>query len=213
MPGKFEQAALSSQPLPEVSIIVPVYNEGPRLCQTLEAIRDTAGVRHEIIVVNDASTDSGCDVLRADPPPFENLMLVDLPQRQGVAHARNLGAGHATAPILIAMDAHCVPGPGWLEKLLEELHKPGVGIVAPQISSLECPAATTFGLTIRDRELGVDWLHQQNESALPGSAGGLRVHGHDPGVLRSDWPFRRHAQLWNGRRGVVYPRLAVSGIL
>ena len=60
----------ASTPAPEISIILPVYNEGPRLCQTLEAIRDTAGVSYQVIVINDASTDSGGDFLRADPPPL-----------------------------------------------------------------------------------------------------------------------------------------------
>jgi GT2 family glycosyltransferase len=154
------------QSAPEISIVLPVYNEGPRLSQTLTAIRDTTNVSYEVIIVNDASTDSCCDALRADTPPFENLMLIDQP-RLGVAHARNVGAEHAKAPILITMDAHCIPRQGWLEKLLAELHKPGVGIVAPQISSIECPSATTFGLTIRDRELGVQWLHRRANEPYP----------------------------------------------
>ena len=159
--------AVARESAPEVSIILPVYNEGPRLCQTLTAIRDTVNLSYEVIVVNDASTDSCCDALRTDPPPFENLALADLPEHHGVAHARNLGAERAGAPTLITMDAHCLPRPGWLEKLLAELRKPGVGIVAPQISSIECPSATTFGLTIRDKELGVQWLHQQAKEPYP----------------------------------------------
>jgi len=153
--------------VPEASVVLPAHNEGSRLLQTLAAIRDTTNLRYEVIVVNDASTDSCCDALRANASPFENLVLVDLPERDGVAHARNLGAQHAKAPVLVAMDAHCIPRQGWLEKLLEELHQPGVGIVAPKISSLECPAATTFGLTIRDRELGVEWLHQRANKPYP----------------------------------------------
>jgi len=153
--------------MPAASIVLPVHNEGPRLCQTLAAIRDTTSAAYEVIVVNDASTDACCDFLRAAPPPFENLVLVDEPKHQGVAHARNLGAAQARAPVLVAMDAHCVPQKGWLEKLLEELHKPGVGIVAPKISSIEYPSATTFGLTIRDRELGVQWLHRRANQPYP----------------------------------------------
>jgi GT2 family glycosyltransferase len=152
----------SSECAPEVSIILPVYNEGARLAKTLAAIRDTVKVSYQIVVVNDGCTDACCDALS-----FDNLLLVDVPQRRGVAHARNLGAARATAPTLVAMDAHCVPRPGWLEKLLDELHKPGVGIVAPQIVSIECPAATTFGLTIRDRELGVGWLHRRANEPYP----------------------------------------------
>jgi len=167
LPGDCEQVAPTSRSVPEVSIILPVYNEGTKLCQTLAAIRETTDTSYEVIVVNDASTDSCCAPLRAAPPPFENLQLVDLPQRDGVAHARNLGAGQAKAPVLVAMDAHCIPRHGWLEKLLEELRKPGVGIVAPRISSQECPSATTFGLTICDRELGVDWLHRKANKPYP----------------------------------------------
>ncbi len=148
--------------MPEVSIILPVYNEGPRLGQTLAAIRDTVNISYQAIVLNDGSTDSCCQDL-----PSDNLVLIDLPQRRGVAHARNLGAERATAPVLIAMDAHCLPRRGWLEKLLDELHQPGVGIVAPQISSIECPSATTFGLTLRDRELGVEWLHRRANQSYP----------------------------------------------
>lgn len=151
----------------EVSINLPVFNEGARLQKTLAAIRETVDVRCEVIVVNDGSTDSCCDFLRADPPPFDNVVLLDLPQRHGVAPARNLGAAKATAPILVAMDAHCLPRPGWLESLLNELNQPGVGIVAPQIVSAASPSATTFGLTIRDPELGVDWLHRRGDQPYP----------------------------------------------
>jgi GT2 family glycosyltransferase len=152
---------------PEVSIVLPVFNEGLRLCQTLAAIRETTRISYEVVVVNDGSSDSACDALREDPPSFAEVILVDLPQRQGVAHARNLGAARSGAPILVAMDAHCIPRDGWLDKLLEALHSPGTGIVAPQISSLECPNATTFGLTLRDREFGVEWLHRQATKPYP----------------------------------------------
>ncbi len=152
---------------PEVSLVLPAYNEGRRLAETLAAIRTTAAVRYEAIVVNDASTDSCCDFLRADPPPFANVVLIDLAKRHGVAPARNLGADRAKAPVLVFMDAHCIPRTGWLERLLEELDKHEGGIVAPQISSLEDAGATTFGLTIRDRELGVTWLDRRGADPYP----------------------------------------------
>ena len=139
-------------------MILPVHNEGLRLRETLEAISETVSVRYEVIVVNDASSDSCCDFLLATPPPYENLRLLNLRQRSGVAHARNLGAEQAQAPVLVAMDAHCIPRASWLDRLLDELCKPGVGIVAPQIYSAEFPDAKTFGLTISDSELGVRWL-------------------------------------------------------
>ncbi len=47
------------------------------------------------------------------------------------------------------------------------LREPGTGIVAPQISSIEFPSATTFGLTLRDRELGVEWLQRRSNKPYP----------------------------------------------
>jgi len=44
---------------PEVSIIIPVHNEGFRLRETIEAIAQTADVPYEVVVVDDVSTD-GC---------------------------------------------------------------------------------------------------------------------------------------------------------
>jgi GT2 family glycosyltransferase len=152
---------------PEVTIVVSVHNEGQRLYETLEAIRETTGVAYEAVVVNDASTDAGCDFLRADPPPFEHVALVDSPRRNGVARSRNLGAERARAPVLVFMDAHCAPRAGWLEKLLAELDQPNAGIVAPQISSLESPGATTFGLRLCGRNFNVEWLPRRGEQPYP----------------------------------------------
>ena len=125
-----------SQPTRDVSIILPCYNEGQKLYQTLEALRDSTGVTYEVVVVNDASSDACCDFLRSAPSLFADTLLVDLDQRHGVARSRSVGAGRARAPVLVFMDAHCLPRRGWLEKLLAELEKPGTGIVAPQILSL-----------------------------------------------------------------------------
>ena len=152
---------------PEASVVLPVYNEGERLRQTLDAIRGSTEIPYEAIVVNDVSTDSCCDALRADPPPFDNVVLLDLEHCHGVAGARNRGAARARAPVLVFMDAHCSPRRGWLEKLLAEFDKPHAGIVAPQISSAENPSASTFGLTLRDKELGVEWLPQRGEGSYP----------------------------------------------
>jgi GT2 family glycosyltransferase len=145
-----------------VSIVLPVYNEGCRLRETLDALRDTVRRSYEVVVVNDGSTDGCCDRLAG-----ENLVLVNRPHRQGVAQARNLGAARATGSVLVMMDAHCVPHAGWLEALLEQLDQPGTGIVAPQIISIEIPSATAFGLRISDEELGLEWLHQRTEKPYP----------------------------------------------
>lgn len=147
--------------MPEVSIVIPAWNEGPRLRETLDALRGTVQIPHQVVIVNDTSTDGSCDFLRVRPHPFDNVTLLDAPHRLGVAACRNLGAEMAAAPIMVTLDAHCIPHPRWLETLLDALHTEHAGIAAPQIISAEAPSATTFGLTLRDRELGVEWLRRR----------------------------------------------------
>ena len=147
----------------QVSIVLPAYNEGGRLFDTIQAIRETVNTPYEVIVVNDGSTDGCCDFLRHGSNTSGEVQLIELARNQGVAHARNLGAEEANGSVLVTMDAHCIPQAGWLSKMLDALDKPGVGIAAPQIRSIECPDATAFGLTISDRELGVSWLPKQSD--------------------------------------------------
>ena len=78
-----------------------------------------------------------------------------------------MDAERARAPELMFMDSHCAPRAGWLSKLLAELDQPNAGIVAPQISSLECPSARTFGTRLREKNLGVEWLPRGGDQPYP----------------------------------------------
>jgi GT2 family glycosyltransferase len=142
---------------PEVSIIIPVHNEGQRLFLTLEALPWSTDVRFEVIVVDDGSTDRCCDFLRAEPALFPNIRLLS-GNRGGAAAARNAGAKQARSPVLLFLDAHCFPAPGWLEKLLAVLDNMGEGVVAPCVSVAGNAVSKGYGLTVTNREFAVQWL-------------------------------------------------------
>jgi len=83
-----------------ISFVVPAYNEEFELPQTLEAIRVAANDRqHEIIVVDDASTDRTEFVARA-----AGVRLVSIKRRQ-IAAARSAGARVASGDVLFFVDA------------------------------------------------------------------------------------------------------------
>lgn len=83
-----------------VSFIVPAYNEEFELPATLQAIRNAAGDRpHEIIVVDDASTDRTAEIARN-----AGTKLISINRRQ-IAAARNAGARAASGDILFFVDA------------------------------------------------------------------------------------------------------------
>jgi len=83
-----------------ISLVVPAYNEELELPATIAAIRDTAQDRqHEIIVVDDGSTDATAEVATAS-----GAKVVSINRRQ-IAASRNAGAHHAHGQILFFVDA------------------------------------------------------------------------------------------------------------
>jgi glycosyltransferase involved in cell wall biosynthesis len=92
-------------PAPLVSIIVPAHNEEALLDATLTALADAAAALaepHEIIVVDDSSTDRTADVARAG-----GARVVSIAVRQ-IAGARNAGARAAKGRFLVFVDADTI---------------------------------------------------------------------------------------------------------
>jgi glycosyltransferase involved in cell wall biosynthesis len=69
---------------PVISVVIPVYNEVATIAQVIERVR-TCGFEHEIIVVDDASTDG----------TREYLQDLKLPGVRCLFHAANRGKGAA----------------------------------------------------------------------------------------------------------------------
>jgi glycosyltransferase involved in cell wall biosynthesis len=85
-----------------LSFIVPAYNEEFELARSIEAIRNAAELaaqQHEIIVVDDASTDATPQIAREC-----GAILVQI-ERRHIAAARNAGAKAARGDVLFFVDA------------------------------------------------------------------------------------------------------------
>jgi len=96
----------------KVSVIIPNYNYGRFLRQSIESALDQTLKPHEVIVVDDGSTDESNDVLDS----FGDAILSVSQENAGVAAARNRGAGIATGDILAFLDADDFWGATKLEK-------------------------------------------------------------------------------------------------
>ena len=100
---------------PAVSVIVPVRNEASRLPRLLELLQASEPPLHEVIVVDDGSTDAtahlareaGARVLPASPPPGWN----------GKPWACRQGAAAATGDVLVFLDADTEPARHVLQTL------------------------------------------------------------------------------------------------
>jgi GT2 family glycosyltransferase len=99
--------------MPEAAIIIPHYNDVARLQRCLEALMPQLVPEVELIVVDNASSDS-LEPLRTAYP---DLRIVIEPLK-GAACARNRGVAETQATRLFFLDCDCVPAADWLETAL-----------------------------------------------------------------------------------------------
>ncbi|TBL39846.1 MULTISPECIES: glycosyltransferase family 2 protein [unclassified Micromonospora] len=110
----------------EISVVIPTYEDAQCLELTLRSLRrqSLAPERFEVIVVRDGG-DGGEYTDVADAGKGLNLRLVELPERQGRAAARNAGVRHASADLLLFLDSDSYATPELVERHL--MHHRGAG--------------------------------------------------------------------------------------
>jgi len=92
----------------KISIIIPAYNAGATLREALDSVQAQNHAPHEIIVVDDGSTDDTADIARA----YEKVLPLVLVQQAnaGLGAARNTGMDKATGGAWAFLDADDVWG-------------------------------------------------------------------------------------------------------
>jgi glycosyltransferase involved in cell wall biosynthesis len=101
-----------------ISIIIPTYNRRERLTELLESLAAQVGLtqRYEVIVVDDGSTDD-TEAVAAMAFPYRLRYFRQV--NQGDAAARNTGAQHSQADLLVFFDDDILVAPDFLCHLVE----------------------------------------------------------------------------------------------
>ena len=84
-----------------VSVVIPVFNGARFIAQAIERVLDQTVIPHEIIVVNDGSTDGTLEVLAQ----FHGQIRIITIANGGVANARNVGIAACTGELIAFLDA------------------------------------------------------------------------------------------------------------
>ncbi|MDD3621013.1 MAG: glycosyltransferase [Methanofollis sp.] len=114
--------------MPEVSVVVPLYNKGPYIERALRSVLSQTFPDFEVVVVDDGSTDGGDLLVRGMRDPRVRLVSQD---NKGVSAARNRGVCEARARWIAFLDADDEWMPAFLAnviRLREEF--PGAGAYA-----------------------------------------------------------------------------------
>jgi glycosyltransferase involved in cell wall biosynthesis len=118
---------------PAVAIVVPARNEAANLAELLPEIESVlVGREHEIILVDDGSTD--------DTPALVTRLAIGLPSLRSVRHAKPLGKSSAIwtgvlaarAPLVITLDGDGQNDPRFIPDLIAPFADARVGLVAGQ---------------------------------------------------------------------------------
>jgi dolichyl-phosphate beta-glucosyltransferase len=111
----------SNHTCPDLSVIVPAYNEEQRLLPTLQRLHAyLAGqpIRYELLVVDDGSTDETCQVVEAAMATIPHLSLLRQSPNRGKGAAVRRGMLAARGRVRVMCDADCSTPPEQLPRLL-----------------------------------------------------------------------------------------------
>lgn len=97
----------------KTTIIIPCYNQGEYVSDAIESCLDQGA--HEIIVINDGSTDNSREIIEKYPVKLINQV------NKGLPSARNTGLMNATGDFILPLDADDMLVEGALKKMEAEI--------------------------------------------------------------------------------------------
>ncbi|MDR3179633.1 MAG: glycosyltransferase, partial [Holosporaceae bacterium] len=102
---KIESVKIESA-TPFMSVVIPAYNAAGTIWRCIRSLDAALGqIEHEILVVDDASTDNTAAVVQKLTEVYKNVRLIQQENNQGPGPARNRGLKEARGEFLWFVDA------------------------------------------------------------------------------------------------------------
>ena len=117
---------------PQVTVLIPAYNEEAAIVQTVKAALACDYPKLEILVMDDGSTDQTPDLVRANFGNDPRVRMISQPNR-GKPAALNHGLEEATGEVIISIDGDTIVDPEAIPRLVRHFADPKVGAVAGNV--------------------------------------------------------------------------------
>ncbi len=112
----------------KVTVLMTLYNKGPYVAEAIHSILNNSFTNLELLVVDDASTDGGLEVVKAITDP--RIRILESQVNTGRAAAANRGYDAARGEYVAVLDADDIAHPERLAKQVAFLDsQPEVGVV------------------------------------------------------------------------------------
>ena len=109
---------------PELSIVIPVFNEAENLTplySSLKCVLDGLEIHYEIFFVDDGSTDGSTQKLKELAENDSNVHLLQLTRNFGQTAAMSAGFEHASGSMIVPLDADLQNDPRDIPRIIEKL--------------------------------------------------------------------------------------------
>jgi glycosyltransferase involved in cell wall biosynthesis len=103
-----------------LSVVIPVYYEKDTVVEILRRVEASpvSGLRKEIVLVDDCSTDGTRDLLRKEVEPRPGVRVLYHDRNRGKGAALRTGISHTTGDVVLIQDADLEYDPREYPKLL-----------------------------------------------------------------------------------------------
>ena len=129
--------SISDTPGTTTSIIILCYNGLNYTRQCLKSIENCTPEPHEIIIVDNGSTDGTPHFLRQYAHEHENVVLIMNDCNRGYAAGNNQGIRAALGEYVVLLNNDVVVTPGWLGRMIGHLERSAeIGMVGPVSNSV-----------------------------------------------------------------------------
>ncbi|MEA2333275.1 MAG: polyisoprenyl-phosphate glycosyltransferase [Thermoleophilaceae bacterium] len=139
------------KPDPVISVVVPVFNEEQGLAELHGRLRETLAEiegDHEILYVNDGSTDRSAELIEGWATTEDDVVLVELSRNFGMEVAMSSGIDHARGRYVVLMHADLQDPPELIPRMLAAGEEGADVVYARRIgrdeSALKRTLATAF---------------------------------------------------------------------
>lgn len=142
--------------MPKISVVIPLYNKGFIISETLESVLAQTFTDFEIVIVNDGSTDNSFEIVSQYT---DNRIRLYNQENKGVSKTRNAGIEYSKSELIAFLDADDYWHPNHLEELYQlYIDFPNCGLYASRYFmkiSEENTIKTTYIQAVSDNFRGI----------------------------------------------------------
>ena len=131
----------------DLAIIIVSFNTRAHLEACLRSLHEPpVSVRHEVVVVDNGSTDGSVDAVRSGWP---QVRLIETGENVGYARANNRAVRATESELILLLNSDTVVPPGGVDALVDELRgHPDVAVAGPRLVDLNGNVELSFGSMI-----------------------------------------------------------------